>query len=226
MYCSKCGMQNDSNSKFCTNCGNVLESKVEVVDEKRLKSINTMSIVAFVFSFLLAPVGLILSIIGLVRCNKYKKETNQKVNNSVFNIVGIIVSAFITFILFILAIVFTSLYLVFKGQDDILKSTWECRNNPYFGNYAVTAKFNKKDFIWAKYGVEEDNQLRGNYSIINREYTNGKNEYTIKFEPNYYIANGKESNNYTKSINMSISFDETTAIITSENSTKYYCERK
>lgn len=226
MYCSKCGMQNDSNSKFCTNCGGVLESKVEVVDEKRLKSINKMSIIAFIFSFLLAPLGLILSIIGLVRCNKYKKETNQKVNNSVFNIVGIIVSAFLTFIILILVIVFTSLFLVFKGKDEILKSTWECKISPFSSNYVVTAKFNKKNFIWAKYGSEENNQLKGNYSIISREYNNGKNEYTIKFEPNYYIANGKESNNYTKYINMSISFNETSATITSENSTKYYCERK
>lgn len=226
MYCSRCGMQNDSNSKFCTNCGSVLETKVEVSDEKRLKSINAMSIVAFIFSFLLAPVGLILSIIGLVRCNKYKKETNQKVNNSVFNIVGIIVSAFLTLIIIILAIVFTSLYLVFKGQDEILKSTWECKLGPYSSNYVVTAKFDKNDLIWAKYESEESNQFRGNYYIVGREYTNGKNEYTIKFEPNYYISNGKESNNYAKLINMTVIFDETSATITSENSTKYYCERK
>lgn len=226
MYCSKCGMQNDPNSKFCTKCGNSLESSVEVVDDKRLKSINTMSIVAFIFSFLIAPVGLILSIIGLVRCNKYKKETNKKVNNSVFNIVGIIVSAFLTFIILILLVVFTSLYLVFRGQDEILRSTWECKINPYSSNYVVTVKFSKKDFIWAKYGSEENNQLRGNYSIVSREYTNGKNEYTIKFEPNYFISNGKESSNYIKSINMDISFDETSATIISENSTKYYCERK
>ena len=50
------------------------------------KSINTFSIVAFVLSFLLFPVGLILSIIGLVRCKNYKKEEGKYPRYFAFNI--------------------------------------------------------------------------------------------------------------------------------------------
>ena len=56
------------------------------------KSINNFSIVAFVLSFLIAPAGLILSIIGLVRCKNYKKEYGNNPKYFAFNIVGLVIS--------------------------------------------------------------------------------------------------------------------------------------
>ncbi len=225
MYCSKCGAQNELNSKFCIQCGNSLNQVVDQED-KKVKSIKTISVIAFIFSIILPPVGLVLSIIGLVKCNKYKKETNKNVSYLPFNIVGIIVSIFISFIIILIILVFASVFSIFNSNDKILKSTWNCRTNSYFGNYVLTVQFNEKDFLWAKYGDEEENQLRGNYYILSREYDDGTSEYEIKFTPNYYISNGIESDDYPKSMIMDIDFDQTSATITSENSFKYYCERK
>ncbi|MBP3635730.1 MAG: zinc ribbon domain-containing protein [Bacilli bacterium] len=226
MYCSRCGAQNELNSKFCAKCGNNLNEMAEEVDDKKLKSINRFSIASFILSFLLPPIGLILSIIGLVRCNKYKKETNEKVGYLAFNIVGIIISIVITFIILLVAIIVFGVFTIFKGSDEILKSTWECKMSPFSSTKVVTVKFDGKDFMWGKYGDEENNNFSGKYYILDREYTNGKNEYSIDFRPNYYIVSGKKSYNYPTSQKMEIEFDEKRATITSSNSARYYCERK
>lgn len=229
MYCSKCGTKNDLNSKFCSKCGAELDNNMELldnVDDKKLKCIKTISILALIFSFILPPVGLILSIIGIIKYSKYSKEKSIKFNYLIFNIISIIVSAFITFMIVLFLIIFTIVYTVFKSQDDILKSTWECTISPYSSTYVVTARFDSNEFMWAKYGDESDNQLRGDYRILSRKSENGENEYKIKFSPNYYISSGIESDNYSRNVTMTIEFDETSATITSENSTRYYCVRK
>lgn len=226
MYCTKCGSQNELNSKYCTKCGSDLNQKISEGEDNKLKSINTMSILSIVFSFILPPIGLILSIIGLIRCNRYKKETNEKVSYLPLNIAGIVISSLITFIIIFIILIIMGISSLFKSSDKVLKSTWDCKMSPYSSNYVLTVKFNENDFIWGKYEMEENNQLRGSYYILDREYTNSKNEYKIRFNPTYYISSGKESNNYTKSIDMEIKFDEKSATIISENSTRYYCERR
>ncbi len=40
MYCSKCGMQNDSNNIFCQNCGEVLNKNSSMSMEENNTNIN------------------------------------------------------------------------------------------------------------------------------------------------------------------------------------------
>ena len=64
-YCSNCGQAANDNDQYCSKCGNplpfVVEDKQEVVQEPS----NVWAILGFIFSFLIWPVGLGLSIFGL-----------------------------------------------------------------------------------------------------------------------------------------------------------------
>ena len=78
MYCSKCGTKNKEESKFCSNCGSEMKEDMYVSKNTSNESgLKALSIIGFIFSFLTFPIGLILSIIGLVKCNKYKKYSRN-----------------------------------------------------------------------------------------------------------------------------------------------------
>lgn len=225
MFCQKCGAQNELNSKFCSVCGNDLSNKIETKDDENTKGIKVLSIVGLVLAFIFPPIGIIFSAIALAKSNKYKKEMGTSSGYTPIAAMGLGFSIFITFIILIIVLVCIGVFSIFKGHDDVLKSTWECKMSPFSTTKVVTATFNDDNFVWAKYGDEKDNYLSGTYYISNREYKDGKNEYTVRFSPNYYIVSGKEKSNYTKSINMDIEFNAKTATIKSSNSTTYYCER-
>ena len=88
IFCGKCGSQMEDGTAFCTNCGAPLDRKPvqqqyiqqpvqqpapayqyyaqpQPVEHKS----SAIAICAFIFSFIIAPVGLILGIIGLVKKN-------------------------------------------------------------------------------------------------------------------------------------------------------------
>lgn len=227
MYCEKCGTQNELNSKFCSVCGNDLNQK-SVIAKDKIKNIKVMSIIALICAFILPPVGIILSSIALSKSNKYKKEMGIKSGYTPMSIVGLVLSIFITIMILCIILILIgvfSIYIGVKDRDDILKSTWECKMSTYSTTKVVTATFNDDNFIWAKYGDERNNYLKGTYNISNRQYKNGKNKYSISFYPNYYVLSGKKNDNYIKSTTVNIEYNESNATINFSNSTTYYCER-
>lgn len=62
MFCKNCGQEIDDNAVVCPHCG-VQVGKIEAPVNTNTNS-NTIAIVGFVFSFLIALVGLICSIMG------------------------------------------------------------------------------------------------------------------------------------------------------------------
>ncbi len=73
-FCTKCGAKVDDLSLTCPNCGSALNSSADPFDDRPVNSTsskyNTLCILGFVFSFLFALVGLILSIVGLKKPNR------------------------------------------------------------------------------------------------------------------------------------------------------------
>ena len=80
-FCGKCGTQLDDGTKFCTKCGAPADTPAaaqmpvqqpvyqqQYYQPEPPKS-PALAICAFVFSFILAPVGLILGIVGLAKRN-------------------------------------------------------------------------------------------------------------------------------------------------------------
>lgn len=85
MYCKNCGSQIDDNAVACPHCG-VATSRVAAAADYCDRS-NTIAIVGFVFSFLIAIVGLVCSIIG------YKAAKNEGKDHGGLALAGIIISA-------------------------------------------------------------------------------------------------------------------------------------
>ncbi len=223
MFCQKCGKENKNSSKYCASCG-------EKLGENNVIQTNTdepkvLSILSLVFSIILFPVGLILSIIGLVKCSKYKKENNKNSKYLPFNIAGLIVSIFELILITVLIFIVVVLYNSFSNSDKIMKSTWKCKMSPFSSNYVSTATFDGSNFTWSKYNDEENNTIKGTYNIINREYSDGEVEYELILKPNYYVISGKVQNNYITRLETDMKFTNSSATIEFDN-LKYYCDRR
>ena len=81
-YCAHCGKEIDDNAVVCPQCG-------VVTDKEKLQpksQTNTLSIVGFIFSFLIALVGLICSILG------YRKAPELNGSGKGLALAGIIIS--------------------------------------------------------------------------------------------------------------------------------------
>ena len=96
-FCGNCGNKMDSDATFCTNCG-TSNSGVTKSSEGSENYTNGFAIAGFVCSFLIAIVGLILSIVGLSKAN----ENNGQGKG--LAIAGIIIAAVNMFLGFIIAI--------------------------------------------------------------------------------------------------------------------------
>ena len=92
-YCRKCGKELDDNAVVCPHCG-------VLVDENALKTkdtSNTIAVVGFILSFLIALAGLICCIIGL----KKSAETGTGRGLSIAGIVIAIVNMVLGAILYL-----------------------------------------------------------------------------------------------------------------------------
>lgn len=74
-YCPYCGAEIQNDAQSCPNCGkNVTTSpfdeQLNPTQNNNVGKINTMCIVGFVLSFLMPLLGLIFSIIGLIRSKR------------------------------------------------------------------------------------------------------------------------------------------------------------
>lgn len=187
------------------------------------KGINNLSIAAFVLSFLVFPVGLILSIIGLVKCKNFKKEYGENPKYFAFNIVGIIVSILgllvVLFVFGILALVFG----ILNSNEKYVIGNYTCYY-PYSYRPAVSAEFNKGSFKWSKYGDEINNSIEGTYRLNGVTIENNEHTYKLRIKPKEIKStsrvNSKDSYEVViKNVNgkTTISFD---------NGTTYNCSKK
>lgn len=94
-YCGQCGYESTDGKAFCAKCGNKLSNNtnVQVPVQQNVtvvtanKKTNVICIIGFIFSFLVAIIGLILSIVGLISA----KNNNE--GGKGLAIAGIIISA-------------------------------------------------------------------------------------------------------------------------------------
>ena len=226
MYCEKCGTKNNKNDNFCKSCGEKLkqENIVEKSNDNNKEGILTISIVSIVFSLLLWPVGLVLSIITAIKYKKLKKENYENLSVLIINIISFIL-CFIEFIITIVTIfVIFFTFSVVSKEDDKVFGNYTCYMSKYSQIPVVSATFKDKTFSWAKYGDEEDNVLMGKYITNKREIKNGTMTYELKLTPNYYEADNKVKLNkhYTVTI---VSNGNDKANISFENGSTYYCDK-
>ena len=103
--CPKCNAELNDDVVVCTECGEALEivEATPVATPKKSVSI-ILGIVGIVLAFLFPLAGLIVSIIGIVKGVKEKKETGKK-KGIIINVIGLILNLVIPVISSILSVV-------------------------------------------------------------------------------------------------------------------------
>lgn len=228
MYCPKCGSKNKEGVKFCSKCGSeIKEDIVNVSTSNEHSGLKALSIVGFILSILLFPIGLILSIIGLAKCNKIKKQTGEKLSFNAFNIAGLIISIFELFITLLVVVIIVFVFGILNLSKSAFEGEWDC-TVPYTSSRipVVTAKFTDNNITWGKYNDLENNSLYGAYKLNSFENTNNKKEYKLTITPEYMVEDGKNSNRYASSVTMNLELEgDSMVVTTSQTSLKYYCTR-
>jgi len=79
MFCSKCGSKNNSENKFCVNCGNNLSNEIKNIktSDGNKETSLVLGIICLVSSFFINIFCFIPGIISIVYANKYKKESGK-----------------------------------------------------------------------------------------------------------------------------------------------------
>ena len=146
MYCVICGKNIDEGSKYCTSCGYPVNGKVK--EEHEIKdNAQVISILGMIFSFIIPVIGLILNIISICKCSKYKSKTGNDSKYKSLSFTGLIISIIMTISHKIIIFVVVVFALVGSGSSK-LNGTWNCSYSNY-SYYVVTAKFNEeKLFRW------------------------------------------------------------------------------
>lgn len=96
MFCKNCGKVIDDNAVICPNCGVQVRQVQTGTPSYTQSNGNTIAIVGFVFSFLIALVGLICSVVG------YKNAVKQGAPHKGLALAGIIISIVSMVLAFIL----------------------------------------------------------------------------------------------------------------------------
>ena len=69
MYCKNCGTELRDDAKFCENCGTHIDEN----GVREQETTSTLGIAAFILTFVIPPVGLVLGIVDLSHHDGYKK---------------------------------------------------------------------------------------------------------------------------------------------------------
>lgn len=224
MYCVRCGKNIDEGSKYCTSCGYPVNGKVKEEHETK-DNAQVISILGMIFSFIIPVIGLILNIISICKCSKYKSKTGNDSKYKSLSFAGLIISIIMTIIHMIIIFVVVVFTLVGSGSSK-LNGTWNCSYSNY-SYYVVTAKFNEdKTFTWKKYNDSTNkNYLDGTYFINSREYNNGITTYEFKLRIDHQIVNSDDKGKENAYIKAKI-YDDNYATIYNEKTNKiYHCKK-
>ncbi len=90
-YCRKCGKELDDAAVVCPHCG-VLVNEDAL---KTTKQSNTIAVVGFIFSFLIAIVGLICCIIGLKKSAETGTGKGLSIAGIIISVANMVLGAFL-----------------------------------------------------------------------------------------------------------------------------------
>lgn len=113
MFCSKCGKEISDKDKYCPYCGceisqneksgnessDLQQKEVTQTPVQEIRADRTVGVLSLVFAFIFPLVGLIISIIGLV---KYKDKENKSLCTAGLIISGIDIILYFVFSIFLM----------------------------------------------------------------------------------------------------------------------------
>ena len=126
MYCPRCKNEIKDSSKYCPKCRYLLNDNELCIDEKYKNKISKLLLIGFIFSFILPPVGLIISIIGVILAYSIKRKTEEQIKNLGMGISGIIFSCF--FIIIYTAIIIIFIKNPIDRYDQFIFGKYYCED--------------------------------------------------------------------------------------------------
>ncbi|MDR2867674.1 MAG: zinc ribbon domain-containing protein [Acholeplasmatales bacterium] len=117
-YCSNCGRPLENGSQFCADCGyrNGAEESYTPAN-----SLNVLSLIGFILSFLQPIAGLIISIISLKKPILNSRDKNFSIAGLVISIVGVV--GMIVSFFFLNSIINAIVQWVENTYDNFLSSS-------------------------------------------------------------------------------------------------------
>ena len=106
MFCKNCGTQMNDNAAFCPNCGAAANgqpaqpAQPQTQNNPVAQEGNSIAIVGFVFSFLIAIVGLICSIIGYNNAKKGAPYKGLALAGIIISIVSMVTALIMTIVIY------------------------------------------------------------------------------------------------------------------------------
>ncbi|MDE7463723.1 MAG: zinc ribbon domain-containing protein [Clostridiales bacterium] len=109
MFCKNCGTQMNDNAAFCPNCGAAANgqpaqpaqpAQPQTQNNPVAQEGNTIAIVGFIFSFLIALVGLICSIVGYNNAKKGAPYKGLALAGMIISIVSMVLALIMTIVIY------------------------------------------------------------------------------------------------------------------------------
>lgn len=86
MFCGRCGSEVGNGASYCPKCG----AKLNEVYARCNQDENTIAVVGFIFSFFIALVGLVCSVIGYQNASRGAKYSGLSVAGIIISIISMV----------------------------------------------------------------------------------------------------------------------------------------
>lgn len=195
MNCKKCGAENPEESQFCSNCGNNFKFKKKIINNYFL----VLALLCFIVSFFVTDIiiitlfaSFILSIIGIVKSAKVKKEIGKRKGLTI-SIIILVLSSMIIIVSLVLSLMGTTLIdLEFVG--DSVETTAMQKVDKEIKNQLKNPESLQIHNITKNYSYINENgkiqfvSTQDNLKIALEK--SPKQEYTIYYKIDYSAQNG------------------------------------
>ena len=223
-YCNNCGKEIKEGNDFCEKCGNRVNGLKTVKSQDKGTAGLVLGIIALVisFSFIGAPIAIILAIVGLILTIANKNKSGNRTAALVLNIVALILSFIITFA-FVMIIIFAATASDYDYydydydydskfsdiEDGIDRSiekhktnieeavgTWNCKTFNDSSEYKATVILNSdRTFTFGKYGDLENNYVKGTYEFDDADDVRSTFSLYLELDGKEIVENGEKKLN-------------------------------
>lgn len=247
MFCTKCGKKLDDKDSFCTNCGQSrdINNNVNTMQANNIQKKDSPSgvviaaliigIISIVLSFLIGPLVIPLSIVGLLLGIINKDKGAVKITSIILNCISAVIGIFI--LIFFGSFLLMSLFALNKVTDELdndipVSGFWDCKSfdgETPSDDYILTFDLdNDYDFIVYKYDDIDNNYASGKYTYKDLHKTSQTGDlkyYSIKLKSEELVENGIDNpKQFSSEFEIGINEENDEAVfVNTETYNMYYC---
>ena len=197
MYCSKCGGNLDKEDKFCTKCGNEINTDKVYNEYNDNTNTDSLSIVLGVFSLLMfwfPLIGIIFGICAIVSAKRYRNDNNKNSGGLVLGVIGLILSILATVVIILLIVLFSFFITSPNNLENKLEEYIDRFDRNFdFDKDKYDSSFSLVGNVWRS--------SDGSFLYLNEDnsyywYMNDNEHNNNYFSGTYSVYNGLDAVNY------------------------------